>query len=206
MKKLIIIVLILGAIGVGGYYGFEWYKGKQEVKIAKLEDKIHFLKEQTVPLKFKILEKDDTNIKFIVKFLDQDGTEFNLDTFELTGQELSFDFYMVPVKDSLKNDLQIAFPYKIFTNKIAAKDGQLLFDLYDDEGFPQIFDADGIDDDFVNLMTELFAKIKAGDTEDIKGIYGSMVQDVQNLNEFAEGHAYEIIIHTKGGIEIMEIQ
>ena len=58
MKKFIGTLLIIGIIGTAGYYGFKWYKGKQEVKIAKLEDKIHFLKKETVPLQFKILEKD----------------------------------------------------------------------------------------------------------------------------------------------------
>ena len=31
-----------------------------------------------------------------------------------------------------------------------------------------------------------------------------MVQDIQQLNEFAVDHKYEIVVHTKGGIEIKE--
>ncbi len=200
MKKLIIIILILGTVGAVGYYGFEWYKGQQEKQITKLEDKAEFLKAETIPLRFKVLEKDSSQITFAFKFYDQDGTEFNLDTISLAGQEISFDFYIVPIKD----DLKIAFPYKIFTNKIPAKDGKLLFNYYDDEGFPQVFSSEKSDEEYITLMTELFSKIKAGETEDIEGIYGSMVQDIQKLNEFAVNHKYEIVVHTKGGIEIKE--
>ena len=200
MKKIIITVLIIGAVGAVCYYGFDWYKERQEIKIVKLEDKIEFLKVETIPLRFKVLEKDSSQITFAFKFYDQDGTEFNLDTITLPGQEISFDFYIVPIKD----DFKIAFPYKIFTNKIAAKDGKLLFNYYDDEGFPQVFSTEKSDDEYIALMTDLFSKIKAGETEDIEGIYGSMVQDIQQLNEFAVNHKYEIVVHTKGGIEIKE--
>ena len=200
MKKLIIFILIAGAAGAVGYYGFDWYKGQQEKEIVKLEDKIEFLKTETIPVRFKVLEKDSSQITFAFKFYDQDDTEFNLDTISMPGQEISFDFYIVPIKD----DLKIAFPYKIFTNKIPAKDGKLLFNYYDDEGFPQVFSTEGSDEEYITLMTELFSKIKAGETEDIEGIYGSMVQDIQQLNEFAVDHKYEIVVHTKGGIEIKE--
>ncbi len=206
MKKLIIIILVLGILGVGGYYGSKMIIGEQEKVIAKLEDKIHFLKEETVPVRFKILEKDSANIKFLIKFYEQDAEEaFISDTITLPGQELSFDFYVVPVKD-IKNDreVKVAFPYKIFTNKMPAKDGISLFKYYDEHGFPQVFNNAEADTVYMNRMTDLFTKIKAGDTEEIEGIFGSMVQDIQKLNEFAVNHVYQIIIHTKGGIEITE--
>jgi len=206
MKKIIITIIIVGALGTGGYYGFNWYIGQQEKEIAKLEDKIHFLKEETVPVRFKILEKDSSTIKFLLKFYEQDAEEaFIADTITLPGQELSFDFYVVPVKDKKNNrEVKVAFPYKIFTNSMPAKDGKLLFDYYDEHGFPQVFNNTEADTSYMNRMSELFAKIKAGNTEEIEGIYGSMVQDIQKLNEFAVNHVYQIIIHTKGGIEIQE--
>jgi hypothetical protein len=202
MKKLIVTVLIIGIIGVGGYYIFKFYKGHQEKQIAKLEQKIHFLKAETTPIRFLILEKDTGSIKFVIKFLDQDNLEFIKDTITLKGQELSFDFYVVPVKDSLNREVKVAFPYKLFTNKIAPENGLSLFNYYDDEGFPQVFFSKNVDDDYIRLMTELFTKVKNKDTEDIKGVFGSMVQDIQFQNEFMPGNAYEIIVHTKGGIEI----
>ena len=207
MKKLIIIIIIIGALVVGLYYGINWYLGQQEQEIAKLEEKIHFLKEETVPLRFKILEKDSANIKFLIKFYgqDKDSTFFNQDTITLPGQELSFDFYVVPVQDEKnKREVKVAFPYKIFTNTMPAKDGISLFDYYDDEGFPQVFNSAEVDTAYVNRMSELFTKIKTSDTEEIDGIFGSMVQDIRFQNEFMENHVYQIIIHTKGGIEIKE--
>ncbi|NPA45349.1 MAG: hypothetical protein GXO49_07435, partial [Chlorobi bacterium] len=71
-------------------------------------------------------------------------------------------------------------------------------------GFPQVFNNAEADTSYLNRMTELFSKIKKGETEEIEGIYGSMVQDIQKLNEFQENHVYQIIIHSKGGIKIKE--
>jgi len=202
MKKLIVILLILGIVGIVGYIGCNY----QEKEITKLEDKIHFLKEETVPLRFKIIEKDSLHIKILIKFYEQDAKEaFISDTISLVGQELSFDFYIVPVKDLKNNrEVKVAFPYKIFTNKMSAKDGILLFKYYDEHGFPQVFNNEKADTVYMNRMIELFTKIKVGKTEDIEGIYGSMVQDIQKLNEFSVNHVYQIIIHSKGGIEIKE--
>ena len=198
--KILTGLLIIGAIAAAGYYGFNYLTKQQEKKIAKLEDKINFLKKEIVPIRFKILEKDTAQISFAVKFYDQDSLEFYSDTLTLQGQELSFDFTVVPIK----KDYNIAFPVKIFTNKIPAKDGISLFDYYDDHGFPQTMSTNSADDDYIKLMTELFNKIKEGKTEDIKNIYGSMVQDIAKLNEFQVNHVYKILIHTKGGIEVTE--
>jgi len=198
--KILIGIIIIGIIAAGAYYGFDYLTKKQEKKIAKLEDKINFLKKETVPIRFKILDKDSSNITFAVKFYDQDSIEFTADTISLPGQELSFDFNIVPIK----KDYNIAFPTKIFTNKIPAKDGKMLFDYYDDHGFPQTMTINGADEEYINLMTDLFNKIKTGDTEKIKGIYGSMIQDIAKLNEFQVNHVYKIVIHTKGGIEVTE--
>ncbi len=198
--KILIIILVIGALAAAAYYGFGYLNKQQEKKIAKLEDKINFLKKETVPIRFKILEKDTANITFAIKFYDQDSIEFTADTISLPGQELSFDFNIVPVK----KDLSIAFPTKIFTNKIPAKEGKSLFEYYDDHGFPQTMSTNGADSVYINRMTELFGKIKEGKTEDIKGIYGSMVQDIAKLNEFQVNHVYKIVIHTKGGIEVTE--
>jgi len=206
MKKLIIVILVLAVLGGAAYYGSDYILGEQEKTISKLEDKIHFLKEETVPLRFKILEKDSANIKVLIKFYEQDAEDaFISDTILLEGQELSFDFYVVPIKDTKNNkEVKLAFPYKIFTNKMPAKDGKLLFSYYDEHGFPQVFNNAEADTSYLNRMTELFSKIKKGETEEIEGIYGSMVQDIQKLNEFQENHVYQIIIHSKGGIEIKE--
>lgn len=198
--KILIGILIIGIIAAAAYYGFGYLTKQQEIKIVKLEDRINFLKKETVPIRFKILQKDTASITFAIKFYDQDSIEFTADTISLQGQELSFDFNIVPIK----KDYNIAFPAKIFTNKIPAKKGKVLFDYYDDHGFPQTMTINGADSIYTNRMTELFTKIKAGDTEKIPDIYGSMVQDIAKLNEFQVNHIYKIVIHTKGGIEVIE--
>lgn len=98
----------------------------------------------------------------------------------------------------------MAFPYKIFTDKIAAENGELLYDLYDKNGFPQIFNSAEIDEDTKETLADIFELLKTNQTEELEGIFGSMVQDVKKYNEFIERQIYKIVIHTKGGIEIIE--
>ncbi len=198
--KILLGIVVVGIIAAVAYFGFDYLTEKQEKQIVQLKDKINFLKTETIPIRFKILEKDTANIKFAIKFYDQDSVEFTADTISLRGQELSFDFTVVPIKEAQN----IAFPVKMFTNSIPAKQGISLFKYYDDHGFPQTMGINGADDAYMDLLSTLFEKIKAGDTEDVEGIYGSMVQDIAKLNEFKVNHVYKIVVHTKGGIEVLE--
>lgn len=199
MKKIrviIVIVLLIAAVVVSvWYFGIGW----QKEKITKLEEKISLLKEETVPIRFKILEKDSNNIKVAIKFYDLDGNSVQRFEEVLKGNELSFDFYVVPVSDKF-----IAFPYKIFTNKIAPKNGKELFKYYDNEGFPQVFYTQGMDVGLKKGLSDLFLKVKNKEIDSIDGIYGSMVQDVKELSSFKTRIIYKIVTHTKGGIEIIE--
>lgn len=171
----------------------------QENRIEKLQAKIDFLKEETTPLRFKILSKEDSMITFALKFYDADNNEIQRYEQKLEGTQLSFDFVELPM-----NDKYIAFPYKIFTDKIAPEDGLLLYDLYDVDGFPQIFNSSEIDSDVKEGLTYVFELLKANKTEELDGVFGSMVQDVKKYNEFIENQIYKIVIHTKGGIEIIQ--
>jgi hypothetical protein len=117
MKKLFVFIIILGVIGAL-IYGFFMLTEKQEEKIKMLESKISLLKETHIPIRFKILEKTPDSIKLAAKFYNADNKEIeHLDT-TLLGQELSFDFYVVPVKDRY-----LSYPFKIFSNQVAAANG-----------------------------------------------------------------------------------
>jgi hypothetical protein len=198
MKKLIILFVLIGLV-VAAYFLYPGFIGKQEEKIQKLEAKIELLKETHTPLRFKILEKTADSIHLATKFYNADDKEIGQMETKLAGQELSFDFYVVPVKDRY-----IAFPYKIFTNQIAAADGIELYQYYDKEGFPQVFWASGMDKDLETGLKNMFRQVRTGHLDSLKNYFGNMVHDIREFKSFLPETPYSIVTRTKGGIEIIE--
>jgi len=172
---------------------------EQEKQIKKLEDNIALLKETNQPLRFKILEKTEDSIAFILKFYNADGKEINAIKEKLNGQELSFDFYVVPVKDKY-----VAFPSKMFTDRISADNGIVLYDYYDEEGYPAIFYTKDINKDLYKGLKEVYQKVKKGQLDSLNDHFGNMVHDIAKVKSFLPENVYTIVTHTKGGIEIIE--
>jgi len=195
LRNLFLIVIVIGII----IFGYFKITELQKEKIKELEDKIALLKEEHIPIRFKVSEKTDDSIKLIVKFYNADNEEINVMETKLPGQELSFDFYVVPVKDRY-----LAFPSKLFSNVIAASKGIELYELYDKEGFPGVFESKNMDLDLRKGLQDLFIQIKAGQIDSINHSFGNMVHDIRDLKSFMPDMVYSIVSHTKGGIEIVE--
>ena len=136
----------------------------------------------------------------VIFYYDEDGNKQDKVRIKLPGQELSFDFIVVPIGGRF-----VAFPYKVFTDAIAPQNGIVLFKYYDINDFPQIYYSENSSPAFNAGIKALFKKIKKGEIEDIKGIYGSVVQDLAGIKQFEVGKIYRIVIHpAKGGIEIIQ--
>ena len=195
LKYLAIITIIMGITTVGYFSCIE----QQKEKIALLEEKIELLKEEHIPIRFKISEKTEDEIKLTVKFYNADDEEVNKLETTVQGQELSFDFYVVPVKDRY-----VAFPSKLFSNVIAASNGISLYDLYDKDGFPEIFQEKNIDHDLSKGLKDVFVHVKTGQMDSLNNYFGNMVHDIKAFKSFMPETVYSIVTHTKGGIEIVE--
>jgi len=193
-------LLVLAIIFFGIVLVFKFCTNYQRKTIAKLEAKIELLKSETIPLKFMIIEKKDSMITFITKFMDMDGNEITKDTFNLKGNELSFDFYSVPFEQKQR---YLAFPYKIYTDQIAPNDGILLYSYYDKGGYPMVYVEKDMNKELKEGLKELFTILKEGKETDIKDYFGNMVHDLKYLREFQTGAIYKIVTRTKGGIEVM---
>ncbi len=191
--KLLLLILISGIV-----FTTSCIK-KQEKQIKKLEDNIALLQTENTPVRFKILEKTEDSLSIIVKFYNADKKEINHFEKILNGQELSFDFYVVPVKDKY-----VAFPAKIFTDRIAADDGIILYEFYNQEGYPGIFYHKDINKDLYKGLKEVYQNIKTGQLDSVSEHFGNMVHDIKKFNSFLPGNVYSIVVHTKGGIEIIE--
>jgi hypothetical protein len=198
MKKIFVFIIIIGIITtlILGY--FKCIE-KQEEKIKMLESKISLLKETQTPIRFKILEKTPDSIRLAARFYNSDNNEINKLETTVAGQELSFDFYVVPIKDRY-----LAFPYKIFSNQIAAAKGIELYNLYDKEGFPEVFGSKQIDPDLSQGLKTMFRQVRTGQLDSLQNYFGNMVHDIKEFKSFVPQTVYSIVTHTKGGIEIIE--
>ncbi len=199
MRKTIItgIVLALLALIVFNYV-MPGCLRQQDKKIKDLESIVNQLTSEVTPLAFRIREREDSTIVVDVKFYDLQMRELSSKTFNLKGTELFFDFSSYKVGDNY-----LAFPSKLFTNKMAAHDGIMLFDFYSSEHFPQIYYRDSLSESDKNTLKEIFANVRDSSYVD-KNSFGSAVHDVAGLKSFELGQVYRVIVHPKGGIEIIE--
>ncbi len=197
-KSYLVIISILVIIGTT-IFVLSKCTENQEKKIAILENKLALLKEENVSIKFKILEKQKDSIKVAIKLFNSDNKSFTKVEKTLFGQELSFDFFVVKLKNKY-----LAFPFMVYTNKIAPIDGEDLLTLYDKDGFPEIYDMENIDTSLKEKLSEIFKKIKNGDAYSIDNTFGNMVHDMEGIKSFEPNIVYKIVSHTKGGIEVIE--
>ncbi len=206
--------LIYSIIGIGTFlllvFGIYCATTLQDKKIKQLQRQVVYLKQEIVPIRFKILDRRNDSVFFSVKFYDMDrhvvyyydenGERQEFVRIKLPGKEVAFDFIVVPVGGKF-----LAFPYKVLSDAIAPKDGIVLFPYYNRDNFPQIYFSGENSPAFNAGVKALFDKIQKGDVQDIKGIFGSLVQDVQGVRQFDIGKIYKIVVHpAKGGIEIIQ--
>lgn len=196
-KTFLYVIIALIIIGLAGLFFSSHFKS-QEKKIAQLNKEIEWLKKETIPIRYKVKSRENDKVQLVVKFYDIDGKEIKKADFELEGKQPSFDFYVVKFEQGL-----IAFPWKIFTEKIKPEDGVLLWQYYENENFPLVFDTKEKNKAFKEGIEALYKEIKNGNLEKYD-VFGSMVQntnpDVNNNRDIDVW--YKIIVHTKGGIEI----
>lgn len=201
MKNLKFLILMLLVVLAGAAFFLTKCAEEQQHQIVELENKIDFLKQETNPIQFMVTERTDTTVSVLYKFLDLKGNEIMRTQATFPGKELSFDFYSVKIGEKY-----LSFPTKIFTDKIAAADAPTLFEHYDVDNFPAIFETDSLPDASREALKQVFATIKLGQTEQLNNSFGNMVHDVEAFKSFQTETVYSIIAHTKGGIEIVETE
>ncbi len=175
---------------------------KQEETIRRLEDKIKFLKSYYVPLKFKIISRSGDNFIISLKFLTKNGTAIRINGydyvhFKVSGSQPAFDFAMVKLGEGY-----LAFPWLLFSDAVASSKGINLFKYYTGkDGEPLIYYPFASEDE-KQAFIDVFARVKKGQAD-----WGSMVTsaaDVSHSWAFQTGRVYKIVVHTRGGIEILE--
>lgn len=199
MKKILLFTGLIIVLGGTAYFMFNAAGCKQKQKIAELEERIEHLQSEYVPIRFKVLDRDNNNIRVAVKFYDGDGNVIERTTKILEGNELSIDFYVVPISGRY-----LAFPFKIFTDKTPPDEGEQLTKYYDADGFPEIYESKNLNKKLRGGLEVIFRRIKNDDFDADDKYFGNMVHDITDLKSYKTGSVYRIVCRTKGGIEVIE--
>jgi len=197
LKPIIWIIVIIAVVG-GVYIVFKSLNNSADNKLVKLNDEIAHLKNTVVPIKYKVKKQNDDMLTVVVKFMDLDSNVIAKEKFELKGTTVSFDFMVAKFKNGY-----VAFPYKIFTDQIAAEDGILLYKYYEKNNYPQVYFSKNSKKAFRDGIEVLYDKIRKKDIEDLD-VFGSMVQNHPSASGRINNNTYKIIVHTKGGLEIQK--
>lgn len=205
--KTIIALLILCLIAFAVAAGL--FLQRQQKIIQDLETSIEAVKMTTVPLRFMVLSRSDMEISARFKFYNADGKEIASFERSWNGSELYIDSLVVSLKTGA-----LVFPVRAFTNAVAPRGGTNLLYYYDFNDMPGIYDSAQLDVQKRQLLKELFIKLKTAE-----GLYGSRtatnpggkllnyfgnaVHDIKQLRQFEIGTVYSLVVHTDGGIEIL---
>ncbi|GAB1484461.1 hypothetical protein MASR2M78_32790 [Treponema sp.] len=181
--------------------GFVLYR--QRAIISKLEGRLATLRSATIPLRFMVLSRSDQAISARFRFYDADGKEIAAFERSWNGSELSIDSVLVPLGSSY-----LVFPSRVFTDAIAPRRGTDLFQYYDIEGFPAIYNSTKLDSATKKALSTLFAQVRSSERYDEteaapKGSFGNAVHDLKRLRGFEVGAIYSLLVRTNGGIEII---
>lgn len=179
-------------------------------KVAALEEQIAYLEKTMVPLRFKILSKNDSGIKVVVSTYDLDGEKVGSKEYTVPGNELHVDTRVI----KLSNGEHLFFPYGLYSDSMAMKDAFPIYDIYDKDGYPAIYSnleghsKEDLDkDSVIAIYTEVkdyFTLAKGSMTESMKNMHGVAVHDLQSLADFKIGFVYQLLCHPhSGGVEIV---
>ena len=177
--------------------GLSLFVVRQREKLESLKSSIAALKQEHVPMRFKIISRSGGGLKAKLKLYDMDENEIAAVESEMTGESLFLDFVSVSVDEGY-----LAFPKSIFTEMVPPEKGLSLFPLYDRKGFPEVFATKGMSETLRAELTALFSTLKQGRAVD--DAFGNAVHDITEFKAFETGVVYRVVARLKGGIEVIE--
>lgn len=201
MKKVLIFFVVAGVVA-GGIYFYPSLLDYQKAKIESLQTEISVLKEEIIPVRFKITEKTDASVTVEIRFYNADGKEVAARNLKMNGTELTFDFRVVKLKNNKNSDTYLFFPEKVFTDRIPPTDGRIISGEYNNNNFPAIYEDGGLSDNDRRVVSDLYNVILNNEPVIIEH-FGSAVHDLKTINELKIGFVYKIACHqSSGGVEI----
>lgn len=199
---------------LGGLFWVRYANQQQKIEIARLEDLADRLMSESVPLRFMILEKNDSALTARVRIYDLAGREISVLEKTWPGRSIFIDMLLVPLVSSGRarppEPSWLAFPYRIFTDTVSPASGTLLFDTYDRDGFPRVLDGvqwtSAERAAIVSAFRAARAEAENGEpaTASTAGAFGTAVHESLAFSRFNEGVVYKVVCRVRGGVEILE--
>ena len=197
-KFIAIVVVILLIVG-GVLFGVNRC---QAGEIKTLEEHVEYLEKEYVPMEFEITKKSDSEIKLKAIFYDLDGDKVGSKSIKIEGNELNIDFRTRKISENG----YLFFPYGIYSDKVPMSESIKLYDEYDDNGFPAIYNGitDIKDDEgeklnkksqkFIEEQLEVeFLNIKDAESG------GIALHDLENISDFKKNTIYKVVCHPSSG-------
>lgn len=157
-------------------------------------DKIHLLKEETVPLRIKIVSHADGEMVLVGKFYDLDGravgrfeTPFN------NNGPISLHFV----------DVDIDNHHIIFPESMSLSDGASEIDLhqyYSTDGVPHIYDSELMDPLLIDEISRIFSMLREGRDDQVENLYGKVCNLNTFINHPCERVNYEVQTTSSGKV------
>lgn len=208
------IFIIVVSFALGGYLWVKSVEQLQQEKITYLEKLSDRLRSETVPVKFMVLSRDEGQVKARLKLYDLAGREIAEIEKSWEGSAIYVDMLLLPFSSESpradKADSWLALPYRVFTDKVSAASGTLLFDSYDSRGFPEVLRGVEWKSKEEKAIREAYAKARRlaakglPASDSVPGGYGSAVHEVAKLASFEPEVVYKIVCRIKGGVEVLE--
>jgi hypothetical protein len=218
MRRFWILFSVAGLVllGAAGLLFYSSGRGKKEAeKIQELKS----LKEVSVPVRFIITDRANGKIKGEMQFYSiimddidkndmeyriNDGTLLASQPFELEGVEFFIDFLKYEEKlGQFAHSVYWVFPFRIYTDRIAPDQGTPIYDYYNSNKFPAVYNSFNLDEDKKQILSQYYSEImQFGDLMDNdlkKRITGNVVHDLKNVANFKLNRWYDVAVHTKTG-------
>ncbi len=192
--------MILFLIASLGFWFFRTSCKAEEEKDKKLLDKkISELADESVFLRFKVVERDESSLRVAMKFYDLDGNVIRKIEPTLKMRNLVFDFIYVKIcKQTL------IFPYQLFVDSALQERNFKIFPLYEKNDFPNIFYTENKDSFLKKQLSEIFELVKSDDMKSLNEKYDTAFHARKTIFYLREKEVYKIIFRKKGIIEICQ--
>ena len=205
---------------VSAYFWFEYSASMQKKSVLRLDRLASRLGTGQVPLKISILSTQCGEIRSRLQIYDLSGREIAVMEKAWPGTELDIDMLLIPASSESgsgpratrgavpKTDFWLAFPCRIFTDKLGAASGTLLFDAYVGQGFPEVLGGIPWSGKELASLTAAFgaARRRAAalpSRDSATRAFGSAAHEVVRLSRFEIGAVYKVVCRSIGGLEIL---
>jgi hypothetical protein len=180
-----------------------------EKKVTALKEAIEFVKSEYEFAQIIIRERKDGNIRFELRLIDSDNKVSARETITLRGSDVFLECRVVLTRMETTQKAFV-FPFRVYTDRIAPKDGRDILPLYVKDSFPSIYRAKDAPADYNLTVAKIFetAFLESDYFDEIKSEYITKIFDTSVhqafFGNFKLNRIYRAVVHPDGGVQLIE--